>query len=102
MCVNNLPTVALNSRSAGIRTHDPSLAFYHYATKPHRKTGRLNKKAKKSLGRLLCVHDKETVVRVRTCQQKFNVAESEILKEQRDPAASQQCVQIQRQHDDYV
>ena len=37
-CVNNLPRVALNSRVAGIRTHDlliASPAPYHYATEPH-------------------------------------------------------------------
>ena len=37
MCVNNLPRVALDSRVAGIQTHDlliASPAAYCYATKP--------------------------------------------------------------------
>ena len=40
MCVKNLPRVALDSRAAGIRTHDlliASLAPCHYANEPHRK-----------------------------------------------------------------
>ena len=46
VCVNNLPTVALDSVAAGIRTRDlliASPALYRYATEPHVNVGVGNK-----------------------------------------------------------